>query len=71
MEESPALPSGSRLNLTLVLESPAQIEEGESDQWSLPSLDHGSDNGGEEMGVLERRELHDSPISVASSRAPL
>ena len=75
MEESPALeasharPSGSRLNPTLILESPTQIEEDECDQWSPPALEQGSDDEGEEIGVLERRARQHSPISVASPPA--
>ena len=75
VEESPALeaphapPSGSRLNPMLILESPTQIEEDECDQWFPPALEQGSDNEDEEIGVLERRARHHSPISVASSPA--
>ena len=77
VEESPALgaypnpPSGSRLNLTIIEESPAQIKEDECDQWFPLAVEQGNDDEEEEIGVLERHELHHSPISVASSPAPL
>ena len=73
VEESPALgahpnpPSGSRLNPTIIGEFPTQIEEDECDQWFLLALEQGNDDEEEEIGVLERHELHPSPISVASS----
>ena len=77
VEESPALgaypnpPSGSRLNPTIIEESPTQIEEDECDQWFPLALEQGNDDEEEEIGVLEHRPLHHSPISVASSPAPL
>ena len=70
VEESPAQTSGSRFNSTLVMQFPVPIEEEECDRWSLLSLAHGSDDGGEEIALLERRELHDFSTSVASSPAP-
>ena len=76
LEESPALgayphpPSGSRLNPTIIEESPTQIEEDECDQWFPLALEQGNDDEEEEIGVLERHELHHSFISVASSPAP-
>ena len=60
--------SGSRLNPTIIEESPTQIEEDECDQWFL--LGQGKDDEEEENGVLQRHELHHSPISVASLPAP-
>ena len=75
VEESPSLgaypnpPSGSRLNPTIIQESPTQIEEDESDRWFLLVLEYGSDDEEEEIGVLEGRAFHHSPISVASSPA--
>ena len=39
-------------------------------RWFLLALEHGSDDEGEEIGMLERREPHHSPISVVSLRAP-
>ena len=63
-------PSGSRLHPTINEESPTQIEEDECDQWFPVALEQGNDDGKEEIGVLERRTLHHSPISVASSLAP-
>ena len=77
VDESPALgaypnpPSGSRLKPTIIEESPMQIEEDECDQWFPLALEQGNDDEGEEIGVLERRALHHSPISVASLPAPL
>ena len=77
LEESPALgaypvpPSGSRLNPTIIEVSPTQIEQDECDQWFPLALEQGNDDEEEEIGVLERHELHHSPISVASSPAPL
>ena len=76
VEESPSLgaypnpPSGSRLNPTIIEESPTQTEEDECDQWFPLALEHGNDDEEEEIGVLERRALHHSPISVAPSPAP-
>ena len=76
VEESPALgaypnpPSGSRLSPTIIEESPTQIEEDECDQWFPLAVRQGNDDEEEEIGVLERHELHYSPISVASSPAP-
>ena len=76
VEESPALgaypnpPSGSTLNPTIIEESPTQLEEDECDQWFPLALEQGIDDEEEEIGVLERHELHHSPISVASSPAP-
>ena len=76
VEESPALgaypnpSSGSRLNPTIIEESPTQIEEDKCDQWFPLALEQGNDDEEEEIGVLERRALHHSPFSVASSPAP-
>ena len=76
VEESPALgaypnpPSRSGLNPTIIEESPTQIEEDECDQWFPLAVEQGNDDEEEEIGVLERHELHHSPISVASSPAP-
>ena len=76
VEESPALgaypnpQSGSRLNPTIIEESPTQIEEDECDQWFPLAVEQWNDDEEEEIGVLERHELHHSPISVASSPAP-
>ena len=76
VEESPSLgvypnpPSGSRINPTILKESPKQMEEDESDQWLPLALEQGRDDEEEEIGVLEHRPLHHSPISVASSPAP-
>ena len=76
VEESPSLganpnpPSGSRLDPTIIEESPTQIEEDECDQWFCLAFRQGNDDEEEEIGVLERHELHHSPISVASSPAP-
>ena len=76
VEESPALeaypnpPSGSRLSPTIIEESPTQIKEDECDQWFPLAVEQGNDDEEEEIGVLERHELHHSPISVASSPAP-
>ena len=76
VEESPALgvyrnpPSGSRLHPTIIEESPTQIEEDECDQWFPLAVEQGNDHEEEEIGVLERHELHLSPISIASSPAP-
>ena len=76
VEESPALgaypspPSGSTLNPTIIEESPTQIEEDECEQWFPLALEQGNDDAEEEIGVLEHRPLHHSPISVASSPAP-
>ena len=66
----PNRPSGSRLNPTIIEESPAQIEEDECDRWFPMALEQGSNDEEEEIGVLEHRPLHHSPISVASSPAP-
>ena len=77
VEESPALgaypdpPSGSRLNPMIIEESPTQIEEDECDQWFPLALEQGNNDEEEDIGVQERHELHHSPISVASSPAPL
>ena len=65
-EAYPDPPSGSRLNPTIFHESPAQIEEDECDRWFPLAMEQGSDHGEEKIGVLERRALHRSPISVAS-----
>ena len=76
VEESPFFgvypnpPSGSRLHPTIIEESPTQIEEDECDQWFPLALEQGNDDEGEGMGVLERRAVHHSPISGASSPAP-
>ena len=76
VEQSPSLgaypnpPSGSRLNHTIIEESPTQIEEDECEQWFPLALEQGNDDEEEEIGVLESRALHHSPISVASSPAP-
>ena len=75
VEESPSLgaypnpPSGSRLNATIIEEFPWQIEEDECDQWFPLALRQGNNDEEEEIGVLERHELHRSPTSVASSPA--
>ena len=77
VEESPAFgaypnpPSGSRLNSTIMEESPKQIEEDECDQWVPLAFEQGNGDEEEDIGVLERHELHHSPIFVASSPAPL
>ena len=60
---------GSRLNPTIIEESPTQIKEYECDQWFPLALKQGKDAEEEEIGVLEDRPLHHSPISVASSPA--
>ena len=76
VEKSPSLgaypnpPSGSRLNTTNIEEPPSQIKEYECDQWFPSALGQGNHDEEEEFGVLERHELHDSPIPVASSPAP-
>ena len=76
VEECPALgaypnpPSGFRLNPTIIEGSPTQIEEDECDQWFPLAAEQGNDDEEEEIGVLERHELHHSAISVASSPAP-
>ena len=76
VEESPSLgaypdpPRGSRLTPTIIEESPTQIEEDEFDQWFPLALRQGNDNEEADIGVLERHELHHSPISVASLPAP-
>ena len=77
VEESPSLgaysnpPSGSRLNPTIIEESPTQIEDGECDQGLPLALGQGNDDEEEQgIGVLERHELHHSPISVAWRPAP-
>ena len=73
VEESPSLgaypdpPRGSRLNAPIIEGSPTQIEEAECDHWFALALGHGNDDEEEEMGVLERHELHHSPISIAPS----
>ena len=69
-EAYPNPASGSGPNPTIVDESPTQIEEDECDQWFLQALGQGNDYEEEEIGVLERHELHDSPISSPSSPAP-
>ena len=75
VEESPSLgaylypPSGSKLSPTIIKEAPTRIEEHECDQWFPLALEQGSDNEEEEIRVVERRELHHSPISVALSPA--
>ena len=66
----PNPPSGSTRNPTIIEESPTQIEEDECDQWFPLALEQGNDDEEEEIGVLEHRPLHHSPISVASSPAP-
>ena len=63
--------SGSRPNATIIEESPTQIEEDECDQWLPLALGQGNKDEEEDIGVLERHELHHLPISVASSPAPL
>ena len=70
LEAYPNPPSGCRLNPTVIEESPKQIDEDACDRWFPLALEQGSDNEEEEIGVLERRELHHSPISVAASPAP-
>ena len=76
VEESPALgaypdpPSRSRLNSTIIEESPTQIEEDECDQWFLLALEQGNDHDEAEIGVLKHRPLQHSPISIALSPAP-
>ena len=76
VEESPALgaypnpPSGSSLNPTIIEESPTQIEADECDQWFPLVLEQGNNDEEEEIGVLEHRPLHHSPISVAWLPAP-
>ena len=76
VEESPSLgacphlPSRSGLNPTIIEESHAQIEEDECDGWLPLALEQESDDEEEEIGVLEHRPLHCSPISVATSPAP-
>ena len=76
VEESPALgacsdpPGGSRLNPTIIEETPTQIEKDECHQWFPLALEQGNDDEEEEIGVLEHRPLHHSPISGASSPAP-
>ena len=76
VEASPALgaypnpPSRSRLNPTIIEESPAKIEEDECDHWLSLALEQGDDDEEEEIGVLQHRHLHHSPVSVASSPAP-
>ena len=76
VEESPSLgaypnpPSGCRLNPTIIEESATQIKEDECRQWFSLALEKGNDDEEEEIGVLEHRPLHQSPISVASSPAP-
>ena len=46
------------------------MEQDECDQWFFLALEPGNDDEEEEIGVLERRALHHSPISVASSPTP-
>ena len=76
VEESPSVgaypnpPGGSRLNPTIIKESPTEIEEDECDQWFPLALGQGNDHEEEEIGVLERHELHHSPISVTLLPAP-
>ena len=76
VEEPPSLganpnpPSGSRLNPTIIEEYLTQIEEDECDQWFPLAFGQGNDDEKEENGVLERHELHHSPIFLASSPAP-
>ena len=76
VEESPSLgaylhpPSGSSLNPTIMEDFPTQIEEDECDQWFPLALQQGNNEEEEQIGVLERRELHHSPVSAASSPAP-
>ena len=67
----PNPPSGSRLNPTIIEESPTQIEDDECDQGLPLALGQGNDDEeGEGIGMLERHELHHSPISVAWLPAP-
>ena len=76
MEESPALGaypnprSRSRLNPTIIEESPTRIEGDECDQWFPLALEQGNDDEEEEIGVLDCRALHHSPVFVASLPAP-
>ena len=70
LEAYPDPPSGSWFNPTIIEKSPAQIEEDEWDRWVPLPLEQGGDTEEEEMGVLENRALHHSPISVAASPAP-
>ena len=76
VEESPSLGaypnprSGSRINPTIIEESPTQIEEDECDQWFPLAFGQGNDDEEEEIGVLERHEVHQSPISVPPLPAP-
>ena len=76
VQESPSLgaypspSSGSRLNPTIIEATPTQIEEDECDRWFPLALEQGNDDEVEEIGVLEHRPLHHSPIFVASSPAP-
>ena len=76
--DSPAPPSGTWFNLALVLDSPMPpegtrghpmviAEDEDSDHWSLPPLEGGSDNKGEEIGVLKHRGSRHSPNLVAPS----
>ena len=69
-ERIPIPQSGSRLNPTIIEESPTQIEEDECDQWFLLAWGQGNDDEEEDNGALERHELNHSPISIASSPAP-
>ena len=65
----PKPPSGSGLNPTIIEASPTQIEADECDQSFPLVLEQGGNDEEEEIGVLECRALHHSPISVASSPA--
>ena len=74
--DSPAPLNATLFNPALVLESPVPPEDirdhpmviaddEESDRWSLLSLESGSDDEGEEIGVLRHRGSRRSPIRVA------
>ena len=54
----------------MIEESAAQIEEDECERRFPLVLEQGGDEEEEEIGVLNRREPHHFPISVASSPAP-
>ena len=75
VEESPSFganpnpPSRCRLNPRIIVVSPTQSDEDECDQWFPLAFGQGNNDEEEENGVLERHELHHSPISVASSPA--
>ena len=63
-------PGRSGLNLTIIQECPAQIEEDECDRWFPLALEQGGDDEEEGIQLLEHRRLHHSPTSIASSPAP-